>query len=155
MCLATTPTFARSIGDNAYICTEHLLTPFPGEQKNESSNDAYNFYWIQLRIRIEMRTFGRSFVHKWRIFRRPLQVSLKNVQKVFMCATTCRPHNFCISEGLSCDGVELASIQGNSVMRDFLVDKIKSNALSARPAHNLERNKTRRNLPNDDEELVE
>ena len=45
------------IADNAYVCTEHLLTPFSGEQKNEPMKDAYNFYLSQLRIRIEM-TFG-------------------------------------------------------------------------------------------------
>jgi hypothetical protein len=113
-------------------------------------------------------TFGR-LVNKWRIFRRPLQVRLKNVGKVFLCAT--RLHNFCINERLLDDDfddddddddppnpkavsgheeqnpirfvpstVAVASVQGNSVIRDFLVDEIKSNALS-RPAHNLQRNK--------------
>jgi hypothetical protein len=65
------------IGDNAYACTEHLLTPFPGEQRNEPRKDAYNFYLSQLRIRIEM-TFG-LLVNKWRIFKRPLQIKLKNI----------------------------------------------------------------------------
>ena len=73
------------VGDNAYVCTEHLLTPFPGDQKREPWNDTYNFYLSQLRIRIEM-TFG-GFVNKWRIFRRPLQVRLKNVGRLFLCAT--------------------------------------------------------------------
>ena len=145
------------VGDNAYVCTEHLLTPFPGEQKNETSHDTYNFYLSQVRIRIEM-AFGR-LVNKWRIFRRPLQVRLKNVGKVFLCASML--HNFCIDEGSSLDdddesspaatdleggevtfvpsSVQVASVQGNSVMRDFLVEQIKSNALT-RPAHNLRRN---------------
>ena len=35
--------------------------------------------------------------------------------------------------------VAVVAVQGNSILRDFLVDKIKSNGLS-RPAHNLERN---------------
>jgi hypothetical protein len=39
------------VGDNAYVCSEHLLTPFSG---NESRKDSYNFYISQLRIRIEM-----------------------------------------------------------------------------------------------------
>ncbi|MBV5267579.1 MAG: transposase family protein, partial [Burkholderiaceae bacterium] len=156
------------VGDNAYVCTEHLLTPFPGDEKKDPGNDAYNFYLSQLRIRIEM-AFGR-LVNKWRIFRRPLQIQLKNVGKVFLCAT--RLHNFCINEGSLPDDdgddedpdedpstrpgggpagvspatfipstVTPASVQGNSVMRDFLVDKIKSNALS-RPAYNLKRNST-------------
>jgi DDE superfamily endonuclease len=42
------------VGDNAYICTEHLLTPFSGDQRNDNAKDAYNFYLSQLRIRIEM-----------------------------------------------------------------------------------------------------
>ena len=37
------------------------------------------------------------------------------------------------------DFIIVMAVQGNSVMRDFLVDKIKSNALS-RPAYNLRRN---------------
>ena len=84
------------VGDNAYVCTEHLLTPFPGDQKKEPAKDAYNFYLSQVRIRIEM-TFGQ-FVNKWRIFKRPLQLRLKNVGKVLLCAT--RLHNFCVNEGL-------------------------------------------------------
>jgi hypothetical protein len=82
------------IGDNAYVCSENLLTPFSGQQRLESAKDSYNFYLSQLRIRIEM-TFGRS-VNKWGLFKRPLQIRLKNVGIVFMCAT--RLHNFCINE---------------------------------------------------------
>ncbi len=46
------------IADNAYTCAEHILTPFPGKQKNEPRKDPYNFYLSQLRIRVEM-AFGR------------------------------------------------------------------------------------------------
>ena len=46
------------VADSAYVCTEHVLTPFPGEQRMEARKDAYNFYLSQLRIQIEM-TFGR------------------------------------------------------------------------------------------------
>ena len=58
------------IGDNAYACSEKVLTPFSSEMKKEKRKDAYNFYLSQLRIRIEM-TF-RILVHKFRIFKRPL-----------------------------------------------------------------------------------
>ena len=71
------------IADNVYVCTEHLLTPFPGDHKKDASNDAYNFYLSQVHIQIEM-TFAR-LVNKWRIFRRPLQVRLKMLV-VFFCA---------------------------------------------------------------------
>jgi DDE superfamily endonuclease len=72
-----------------------LLTPFPGEQKNEPKNSTYNFFLSQLHIIIEM-AFG-LLVNIWRIFKHPLQVKLKNVGKVFICATIL--HSFCIYEG--------------------------------------------------------
>ncbi len=34
--------------DCPYICTKHVLTLFPGEQKRELRKDAYNFYLSQL-----------------------------------------------------------------------------------------------------------
>jgi len=38
------------IGDNAYMCTETLLTPFSGKEKKDPEKDAFNFYLSQLRI---------------------------------------------------------------------------------------------------------
>jgi DDE superfamily endonuclease len=157
-----------AIGDNAYICTEHLLTPFSGDQKKNVYNFAYNFYLSQCRIRIEM-AFGR-LVNKWRIFRRPLQVRLKHVGRLFLCAT--RLHNFCIDERLLDEEetkgpvharaprahdeadeqrplcyvpstIKPSSIQGNSIMRDRLLAKIKRENLR-RPAHNMQRNRNNR-----------
>jgi hypothetical protein len=81
---------------------------------------------------------------------------LKNVGKVFICATIL--HNYCINEGdddnnnngegmNDLDGmssfvpsdIATISIQGNSMMRDILVDKIADMGLS-RPSYNLQRN---------------
>ena len=56
-CIERLPLGTYAIGDNAYICTEHLLTPFPGDQKANIDNHSYNFFLSQCRIRIEM-TFG-------------------------------------------------------------------------------------------------
>ena len=53
-------------GDNAYVCLEHLLTPFSGDKQQDPQKDAYNFYLSQLRIRIE-QAFG-SMTTKWRVF---------------------------------------------------------------------------------------
>jgi len=39
-------------GDNAYVCTERLLTPFCGSSCFNPEFDAYSFYLSQLRIRI-------------------------------------------------------------------------------------------------------
>jgi hypothetical protein len=140
------------IGDNAYICTEHILTPFPGEQKKQAHKDAYNFYISQLRVRIEL-AFGR-LVSKWRIFRHPLQVKLKNVGKVFLCAT--RLHNYCMNEefpdstSILSDNEDLTfftsddtvtAIKGNSMMREIVLQEITTMGLS-RPMYNVQRNQT-------------
>ena len=154
------------IADNAYICTEHVLTPFSGPEKYEIPKDAYNFFISQARIRVEM-TFGR-FTNKWRFFGRPVQCRLHNVGRLFMCAT--QLHNFCIDERLlelgindrrgcpptmipDAPGEELlhppaAVVEdiapetpdtGNSVMRDLLVAKVIRKNLR-RPVYNLMRN---------------
>lgn len=141
------------IGDNAYVCTEHLLTPFPGDQRRLPQNDTYNYHLSQLRIRIEM-TFGR-FMNKWRVFQRPLQMKLKNAGHIFMCAA--RLYNFCANENLilPVDAMVLddndntqayipsdqaQQVEGNSMMRDILVDQIYHSGFS-RPAENRRRNR--------------
>jgi DDE superfamily endonuclease len=87
------------IGDNAYICLEHLLTSFSGDNRNDRTKDAYNFFVSQLRIRIEM-AFG-LLTTKWRILRQPLQIRVKNVGIIFMAIT--RLHNYCINEHINDD----------------------------------------------------
>jgi len=86
------------IGDIAYDCSETLLMPFSGGEKDEPAKYAFNFYLSQLRIHIK-QTFG-MMTTSWRILRQPLQVHLKNVGTIFMCIT--RLHNFCINEGCVC-----------------------------------------------------
>ncbi len=103
-----------------------------------------------------MLTFGR-LVNKWRIFKRPLQVKLKNVGNVFICAT--RLHYFCINEGRS-DNVLIndasqnipstllvipaqenpSTIPSNSNMRDIVVEEISTMGPS-RLAYNLKQKK--------------
>jgi hypothetical protein len=103
------------VGDNAYTCCKHLLTPFAGkwhssqincilflltaatiylqgEQKHDPIKDTYNFYLSQLPIRIEM-TFG-ILTSKWCILRRPLQGCVKHAGKIFFACA--RLHNFII-----------------------------------------------------------
>jgi len=82
-------------GDNAYICTETLLTPFSGVEKEDPAKDAFNFYLSQLRIPNE-QTFG-LMTAKWRILHQQLQTHLDKIGKIFMCIS--RLHNFCIYEG--------------------------------------------------------
>ena len=78
------------LGDNAYIKTEYMSTPYKYDVTPE--RDGYNFYQSQLRITIEC-TFG-VLVHRWAILRGPLQCPLQKVTPLVNCL--CRLHNFCI-----------------------------------------------------------
>jgi hypothetical protein len=83
------------IGDNAYVQTRVVLTPYNKAQLDgRPDRHNYNFFVSQLRIRVEM-AFG-LLVNKWRILKRPLCVKLRNCRIVVMAAM--RLHNFCISQ---------------------------------------------------------
>jgi hypothetical protein len=45
------------VADNAYTLSDMLLIPYSGQDRVDSSKDAFNFYLSQLRIRIE-QAFG-------------------------------------------------------------------------------------------------
>jgi DDE superfamily endonuclease len=151
------------IGDNAYVCSEHVLTPFSGESRKNPTKDTYNYYISQLRTRIEM-AFG-LLTTKWRILRSPLQLKLDNVGELFLSIT--RLHNFCINERLDNNvnintnnnyydednngdpefwpsDVTATTIIGYSMMRTLLLEKIVEEGLS-RPYHNTRRNDHNRN----------
>jgi hypothetical protein len=142
-------------GDNAYVCTEHLLTPFMGSNRLNPDNDSYNFFLSQLRICVEM-AFGR-LVSKWRILRAPLEVPLSKCASVFQAC--CQLHNFCIDEMVNDSGeaTRIETVYSNddtifgyipsdvsnapasgSILRQKLVQKIASKSLS-RPELNIKR----------------
>ena len=85
------------IGDNAYINTDKLLTPFcKADLINHIDRSNYNFYLSQLRIRIEM-SFA-LLTNKWGIFKKPLAVAFDICPEIIH---TCMIlHNFCINEKL-------------------------------------------------------
>lgn len=144
------------VGDNAYVCSERMITPFKGVEKDDPHKDAFNYFLSEIRIRIEM-TFG-FLTNKWRILWEPLKVKLDNTGALFMCIT--RLHNFVINEDLEDPPAAYERIlteneqaprifltvgtdprdSGNSQMRDLLLQKIADRNLT-RPTHNLERNK--------------
>jgi hypothetical protein len=156
------PTGYYVIGDNAYMATEHLITPFSGCQKNEPLNPVYNFYCAQVRIRIEM-AFG-LLTTKWRIFRSPLQMQLKNASKVVLTGAIL--HNYVINENnaslddeidtifTSFDGTKPTKLgyvpssvtairqKSQSVIREHIVQTIHERNLTI-PVHNLVRNANR------------
>jgi hypothetical protein len=137
------------IGDNAYVCSEHILTPFAGIERTDLRKDAYNFYVSQLRIRVEM-AFG-MMANRWQILKRPVSVSPLVYGKLILCIGIL--HNYCLNneqasgpaamagpilggdqsldddrneatEAFMASDVTVLDVPGNSIMRDFLVDRI-------------------------------
>ena len=82
------------VGDNAYVLSPTLLIPYSGNDKKNSTKDAFNFFLSQLRIRIE-QSFG-LLVTKWRVFKKPLEV--KFWRTTLLIEACFRLHNFCINE---------------------------------------------------------
>lgn len=82
-------------GDNAYVNTEYMVTPYPNATGNR---DDYNFYHSQLRITVEC-AFG-MLVQRWSILRSPLSLTMgiSKVTALVMCL--CRLHNFLINDRL-------------------------------------------------------
>jgi hypothetical protein len=139
------------VGDNAYVCTERLLTPFSGNERTEPQHDTFNFYLSQVRMRIEM-AFG-LMTQKWQILKKPLRTKLRMSGELFMCIT--RIHNFCITNGeyyvsemqgeptdqyeYFQSDITVQDVPGTSIMRDRVVTSLVNRGLE-RPAHNRLRN---------------
>ena len=85
-------------GDNAYINTPYLATPFTNVagDPNRAAEDSYNFYHSQLRIRVEC-AFG-MLVQRWGILRTPMPRNLSVVKVVAIVNSLAHLHNFCIGE---------------------------------------------------------
>lgn len=81
-------------GDNAYINTLFMATPFAGV--SGGSADAYNFYHSQLRIRIEC-AFG-MFTQRWSLLRKALPAQISIAKSVALVIALAKLHNFCIDE---------------------------------------------------------
>jgi hypothetical protein len=162
--IETLPPGRYVLADNAYICTEHLLTPFYGASKMDKQLDTFNFYLSQLRITIE-RTIG-MLVQRWQLFKTPILADLPTVSKAVQCAA--RLHNFIVQHQHydSLQKIRMASspesmevqdaimytgmdvnVRGNSVMRQIIVDDIHNNALT-RPHYNVLRNSSNVNRVN-------
>jgi hypothetical protein len=82
------------VGDEAFICTDTLLTPWSGRGLDRNK-DSFNFLLSAMRQCIE-RAFG-MFVGRWGIFRRPLTCGAQKWGLVLgVCA---KLHNYCIRQG--------------------------------------------------------
>ena len=86
-------------GDEAYVCTDSMLTPIPSSRAPLGSpEDAFNFYFSSLRTHIE-QAFG-VLVSRWRILWRPLRFSIRTNVRIIEGAI--KLHNFCIDHGDGC-----------------------------------------------------
>lgn len=93
-------------GDDAYGCTEKLLTPYPGSHDFQSVKDTFNFYHSGCnRIFIEC-AFG-ILVRRWGILWKPLEMSLDNNARIIMVCMLL--HNFCTRRGFSEDVMSVSS----------------------------------------------
>lgn len=84
-------------GDNAYVNTEFMTTPFKAVSGGEL--DAFNYYHLQVRINIEC-AFG-MLIHRWGCLRKalPVNLSIERISALVKCL--CILHNFCINERLN------------------------------------------------------
>ena len=80
-------------GGNAYSMSNNLLIYFSGSQRHVEINMFYNFYFSQLKIRVEM-CFGR-LTTKWRIFCSNLDLS-SQVNSKIICVGI-KLHNYVIN----------------------------------------------------------
>lgn len=79
--------------DAAYICSNRVLTPWPGKSLS-TAKDCFNYWLSSARIHIE-QAFG-VLVGRWGILWKTLRVSLGKASQV--CLVCCKLHNFIIEE---------------------------------------------------------
>ena len=83
-------------GDNAYVQTPYMCTPFRNVSAGDRDRDAYNFFQSQVRINVEC-AFG-LLVHRWGILRKPIAVNISVQKTTSLVLALCKLHNFCIAQ---------------------------------------------------------
>jgi DDE superfamily endonuclease len=80
-------------GDNAYINTDYMITPYKGVSGGDK--DAFNYYQSQLRICIEC-AFGMVY-HRFAILHKPIQQKIMIAKTTALVMACCKLHNYCIN----------------------------------------------------------
>jgi DDE superfamily endonuclease len=80
--------------DEAYTCTESIITPWPGADLGDDAKKAFNFFHSSLRIHVE-QAFGQ-ITSRFGILWRPLKFGLEKIPTIILSAFLL--HNFCIDE---------------------------------------------------------
>lgn len=79
------------VGDEAFSLSPFLMKPFPHRQaKQRARLQKYN-YRLSRAYGVVENTFG-ILVQKWRLYQRPLEISVKSIKTVVMA--TCVVHNY-------------------------------------------------------------
>ena len=99
-------------GDNAYLNTSFMATPYPNTHGGEKDN--YNFYHSQLRIRIEC-AFG-MLVKRWGLLRMAIPNGVSVKKTIALVNALAKLHNFCISET---DGDRAGSTADEPLVEDL------------------------------------
>jgi hypothetical protein len=81
-------------GDNAYINSQYMVTPYPNT--SGGARDNYNYFHSQLRIRIEC-AFG-MFVQRWGMLRTAIPCNVSVPKTISLVLALAKLHNFCIDE---------------------------------------------------------
>ena len=159
------------VGDEAYMVSAYLLTPFPGtESQHDEYKDAFNFFISSFRIHVE-QAFG-ILVARWGMLRLGLRMSLNfahNVVQAMLllhnwiidnCSEFTDRDNYTQQEAHNgwrtwLDIVEEAENEmtdlnendkfNSSAKRDAMVEFLRGEEL-VRPDYNLEMNDDRRNF---------
>ena len=81
-------------GDNAYLHAPYMATPFTGAAAG--SVGAYNFYHLQLQIRVEC-VFG-MLTEQWAILRTAIPSNTPVRKTIAIVCALAKLHNFCIEQ---------------------------------------------------------
>lgn len=84
-------------GDNAYINSSFMATPYPGNVTAEQ--DAYNFFHSQLRITSEC-SFGRHMT-RWGCLQKKIVQSFTIAKSISLVLCLCQLSNYCTDASLS------------------------------------------------------
>lgn len=78
------------LGDGTFALHKHLMKPFPGNHDSGTAERAFNYKLSSIRVIVE-NVFG-VWTSRYRIFRKPIEINIKNVPLITM--TCILLHNF-------------------------------------------------------------
>jgi DDE superfamily endonuclease len=99
--------------EEAYTCSERILTPWPSAELGEEGKNAFNFLHSSIRMNVE-QVFGQIY-SRFGILWGPLNLGLSETPKIVLA--TFFLHSFCIDERDA--QVPVDAIQQSKIFADF------------------------------------